>query len=233
MVYIHIAFVDCVMFFGRMIEFGGTNVYRTTTYITYITLKGVCRMTKPIPLSNVTEAYLEENQKIIHKMMQGMTYVTITCSISENFIKQMMPHQLAAIKMSENVLRYTTNIPVQNFALAVIETHREIVESLEAIQNRCCIVQNSDYELYEYMCSFKDIAEMLFQALCSPPTSNSINVNYIQDMMVHHQAGVRFIQNVLRFCLCQELLPILQCMMQTLCDQIDEMQKLLEGLQDC
>ncbi|MEK5331201.1 MULTISPECIES: DUF305 domain-containing protein [unclassified Lysinibacillus] len=190
-------------------------------------------MTKPIPLSNVTQAYLEENKRIINKMMQGMTYVTITCSISENFIKQIIPHQIAAIRMSENVLQYTTNIPVQNFALEVIQTHTEIVESLEAIQNRCCIVQNTEYELYEYMCAFKEIAETMFQALCSPPTSNSININYLQDMIIHHQAGVRLVQNVQRFCICQELIPILQCMIQTLCCQLEEMQKLLDALQDC
>ncbi|MFY0520127.1 DUF305 domain-containing protein [Lysinibacillus sp. UGB7] len=190
-------------------------------------------MSKPIELSNVTQAYLEEYQKILNKMMQGMTYVTITCSISENFIKQIIPHQVAAIKMSENVLRYTTNIPVQNFALEIINTHSEIVENLEAIQNRCCIVQNSEYELYEYMCTFKEITEVMFQAMCAPPISNSINVNYIQKMIIHHQGGVRLAQNVLRFCICQELIPILQCMIKTLCCQIEEMQKLLKGLQDC
>jgi len=190
-------------------------------------------MTKPIPLSNVTQAYLEENKRIINKMMQGMTYVTITCSISENFIKQMIPFHIAAIRMSENVLQYTTIIPVQDFALEVIKTHTELVDSLEAIQNRCCIVQNTEYELYEYMCTFKEVAETMFQALCSPPTSNSININYLQDMIIHHQAGVRFAQNVQRFCICQELIPIIHCMIQTLCCQLDELQKLLDALQDC
>lgn len=188
---------------------------------------------KTIVLSNVTKAYLEEYQKILHKMMQGMTYVTITCSISENFIKQIIPFHVAAIKMSENILRYTTNIPVQNLALEIIETSTELIENLEAIQSRCCIVQNSEYELYDYMCTFKEIAEAMFHAMCAPPISNSVNVNYIQEMIIHHQGGIRLAQNVLRFCTCQELIPILQCMLKTLCEQLDDMQKLLDGLTDC
>ncbi|MEK5233357.1 DUF305 domain-containing protein [Lysinibacillus sp. FSL K6-0232] len=190
-------------------------------------------MAKSIELSNVTKAYLEEYQQILNKMMQGMTYVTITCSISENFIKQIIPHQIAAIKMSENVLRYTTNISVQNLALDIIKTHQEIVDSLEALQNRCCIVQNSECELYEYMCAYQQITEAMFQAMCAPPVSNSININYLREMIVHHQGGIRLAQNVLRFCICQELIPVLQCMIQTLCEQLALMEKLLDSLQDC
>ncbi|GLC90351.1 DUF305 domain-containing protein [Lysinibacillus piscis] len=190
-------------------------------------------MTKSIELSNVTKNYLEEYKRILHKMMQGMTYVTITCSISENFIKQILPHQIAAIKMSENVLQYTTNIPVQNLALATVKTSTEMVENLEALQNRCCVVQNSEYELYEYMCTYKEITEVMFQAMCAPPVSNSINVNYLRAMIIHHQGGVRLAQNVLRFCICQELIPILRCMIQEMCEQIEAMEKLLDGLQDC
>jgi len=190
-------------------------------------------MAKSIELSNVTKAYLEEYQRILDKMMQGMTYVTITCSISENFIKQIIPHQVAAIKMSENVLRYTTNIPVQNLALEIIKTSTETLECLEAIQNRCCIVQNSEYELYEYMCAYKEITEAMFQAMCAPPVSNNININYLRAMIVHHQGGVRLAQNVLRFCICQELIPILRCMIDTMCQQICDMEKLLDALKDC
>ncbi len=190
-------------------------------------------MTKPIVLSNVTKVYLEEYQRILDKMMQGMTYVTITCSISENFIKQILPHQLAAIKMSENVLRYTTNIPVQNLALEIVATSTETVECLEAIQNRCCIVQNSECELYEYMCAYKEITGAMFQAMSLPPVSNNININFLREMIVHHQGGVRLAQNVLRFCICQELIPILRTMIQTMCDRICEMEKLLDALTDC
>ncbi|AVK86230.1 DUF305 domain-containing protein [Lysinibacillus sp. B2A1] len=190
-------------------------------------------MTKSIELSNVTKAYLEEYKRILDKMMQGMTYVTITCNISENFIKQIIPHQVAAIKMSENVLRYTTNIPVQNLALEIINTSTETLECLEAIQNRCCIVQNSEYELYEYMCAYKEITEVMFQAMCAPPVSNNININYLREMIVHHQGGVRLAQNVLRFCICQELIPILRCMIDTMCQQICDMEKLLDALKDC
>lgn len=190
-------------------------------------------MGKNVELSNVTKAYLEEYQNIVKKMMQGMTYVTITCSVSENFIKQMIPHHVAGIKMSENVLKYTTNLQVQRLAEQIIKEQTEGIENMKAIQHRCCIVQNSEYEVYEYMCAFKEIAEIMFHQMCELPITNSVNVNYIRAMIAHHQGAVRMAQNALRFCICQELIPILHCIIKTQCEQIEEMQKLLDGLKDC
>ncbi|MFJ7737552.1 DUF305 domain-containing protein [Lysinibacillus sp. NPDC097287] len=190
-------------------------------------------MEKMVELSNVTQAYLEEYERILKKMMKRMTYITITCSISDNFIKQMIPHQIAAIKMSENILKCTTNLDVQCLAQNIIAEQKESIENMKAIQNRCCIVQNSEYEVYDYMYGFKEIAEVMFYEMCSAPISNSINVNFIREMLPHHQGAVRMAQNVLRFCICQELIPILQCIINTQCKQIELMLKLLEGLSDC
>ena len=190
-------------------------------------------MKKMIELSNVTQAYLAEYERILKKMMQRMTYVTITCSISDNFIKQMIPHHVAAVKMSENILRFTTNLDVQCLAQNIIAEQKESIENLEGIQNRCCIVQNSEYEVYEFMCTFKEIAEVMFHEMCSAPISNSINVNFIREMIPHHQGAVRMAQNALRFCICQELIPILQSIINAQCKQIELMLKLLEGLSDC
>lgn len=184
-------------------------------------------------LSNVTLAYLEEYEKILQEMMHEMSEVPITCSISDNFIKQMIPHHIAAIEMSENILRYTTNIGVQNLAMCIVKEQKESIENMKAIQERCCYFQNSQYEVYDYMCGFIEIAEIMFYDMCSAPISNSVNVNFLQEMIVHHIGAVRMAQNTLRFCICQELIPILQCMIQTQGEQIELMQKLLKDVCDC
>lgn len=188
---------------------------------------------KMVELSNVTQAYLAEYERILNKMIQSMTSVTITCSISDNFIKQMIPHHIAAVEMSENILRFTTNLDVQCLAQNIITEQKESIENMKAIQNRCCIVQNSEYDVYNYMCAFKEIAEVMFHEMCSAPISNGINMNFIREMLPHHQGAVRMAQNTLRFCICQELIPILQCIINTQCKQIELMLKLLEGLTDC
>lgn len=55
-------------------------------------------------------------------MIQGMTSPELSCSISHNFIVQMIPHHRAAIEMSHNLLCYTTDIALQNIAVNTIIT---------------------------------------------------------------------------------------------------------------
>ena len=54
--------------------------------------------------------YLAEYSRILNNMINNMTGVETTDSISHNFIVRMIPHHQAAIEMSENVLKFTTNV---------------------------------------------------------------------------------------------------------------------------
>ncbi|MGE7921159.1 hypothetical protein ACQKM9_19790 [Viridibacillus sp. NPDC093762] len=60
-------------------------------------------MTSNFPLSIVTKKYLRAYYKILDTMIKNMTNVTLTNSISDNFILQMIPHHRAAITMSKNI----------------------------------------------------------------------------------------------------------------------------------
>lgn len=192
-----------------------------------------CLMENTAGLSNVTVEYLKIYEKILKKMMHEMSDVKITCSISDNFIQQILPHQRAAIEMSENILRLTTNLGVQDLALCIAKEQKENIKKMKAIQYNCCFFQNSPYEVYDYMYGFVEIAEMLFYEMCSAPISNSVNVNFLQEMILHTTGGLQLAYNVLRFCICQELIPILQDIIQTQYEEIELMYKLLGGLRDC
>ena len=71
-------------------------------------------------LSNVTKDYLTVYHCILDEMITGMTGAEDPDSISYDFITQMIPHHRAAIEMSHNILKYTTNIPLQDLAEGII-----------------------------------------------------------------------------------------------------------------
>lgn len=66
--------------------------------------------------SDVTKNYLCRFYKILDEMIEGMTNAELTNSLSHNFIVQMIPHHRAAIEMSENLLQFTTFVPLQHIA---------------------------------------------------------------------------------------------------------------------
>ena len=84
-------------------------------------------------LSNVTQDYLAEFEYILDEMIRGMTEAPFTCSISYNFIVQMIPHHMAAIEMSHNILKYTTNIQVQDIASNIITSQTKSINNMRNI----------------------------------------------------------------------------------------------------
>ena len=59
-----------------------------------------------------TKEYLNTFYCILDQMVREMTTANLTESISNNFIVQMIPHHQAAIRMSENLLKYTDWCPL-------------------------------------------------------------------------------------------------------------------------
>ena len=59
-------------------------------------------------LNNAAKDYFTRFYCILDEMIQGMTEVELTGSISHNFIVQMIPHHEGAVKMSENALMFCT-----------------------------------------------------------------------------------------------------------------------------
>ena len=92
-------------------------------------------------LSNVTQAYLNAYYLILDTMVQRMTSVQLTYSISHNFIQQMIPHHQAAIEMSKNILKYTTNLEVKS-KNSLILTEGQISEffMVEITTKRCALL---------------------------------------------------------------------------------------------
>ena len=97
-------------------------------------------------LSNVTNTYLKVYYDILNTMIRRMTSAQLKPSISENFIQQMIPHHQAAIEMSKNILRYTTNLKLQAIALYIISAQTKSISNMKLIQPTCSLVTNNFIE---------------------------------------------------------------------------------------
>ena len=123
-------------------------------------------MTASNQFSNVTMTYLSEFYNILDDMIQNMTAATLTDSISNNFIAQMIPHHEAAIAMSRNLLQYTTCVPLENIAANIIEEQTASIANMQNILDQCGSTTNTEQELALYQRHFRQIT--------SPSSSISI-----------------------------------------------------------
>lgn len=187
-------------------------------------------MSNTCQLSNNTINYVKCYQCILNTMIEKMTSVCFTDSISENFITQMIPHHRAAIAMSENLLRTTICIPLQNIAQNIICSQKESICNMKAICPGCRCLRNTPQALNCYQRSNECILRNMFREMQSACTDNCIDANFMREMIPHHRGAILMAQNAQKFCICPELKPILESIIDSQEKGVKEMQQLLREI---
>lgn len=181
-------------------------------------------------LSNNTKDYLSTFYCILNDMIQSMTEAELGNSISYNFIVQMIPHHMAAIEMSKNVLKYTTNITLQDIALQIIEEQTKSIENMRSILCTCEKRTNSRQDLYLYQRRTIQIMNIMFSKMENAKSTNNINANFIWEMIPHHKGAIAMSKNALQYNICPELTPILKSIITSQEKGVIEMQNLLQHI---
>ena len=179
------------------------------------------------PFRDVTQKYLCRFREILENMMTGMTEAEITDSLSHNFIVQMIPHHRAAIEMSQNLLQYTTLLPLQKIAQEIIKEQTESIQHMREMLPCCSRQANSQQDLCLYEKNSRQIAHNMFSQMKNARSCNDINANFIREMIPHHEGAIRLSINALRYPICPELLPVLQSIVKSQERGIRRMKRLL------
>lgn len=180
--------------------------------------------------SNVARRYLCRYYEILDTMIQEMTSVQLSNSISHNFILQMIPHHRAAIEMSKNLLQYTTFVPLQNIAANIIRSQTKSIADMEAAFAACSGVRNTEQELHQYAQRFEEITQTMFADMENARAANNINADFMREMIPHHEGAIRMSRNALRFPICPALKPILEAIIVSQTQGVREMERLLQGI---
>lgn len=185
---------------------------------------------KAVLLSKNTRNYLETYRCILEEMICSMTHAGLCDSISHNFIVQMIPHHKAAIQMSENILKYTTNIEIEQIAAHIITEQTKSISNMERILSCCSRKTNSEKELYTYQKEVDKVFQTMFRCMQNTEAVNSIDCNFLQEMIPHHEGAVAFSETALQYCICPELAPILKSIIHSQKEGICRMQDLMRCL---
>lgn len=189
-------------------------------------------MNHPCQLSNVTKDYLRTFYSILDEMIQKMTEAQLTDSISYNFIVQMIPHHRAAIEMSENILKYTTSLSIQNIASQIITEQTKSIADMEQIMYCCGQLNNSRQDVCLYQRRVNQIMRAMFYGMEHACSDNMINADFLREMLPHHRGAVELSQTTLQYEICEELIPVLNAIITSQCRGILQMQQLLQCIRN-
>lgn len=181
-------------------------------------------------LSRVAERYYARYREILSTMTLAMTTTLETDSVSHNFIVQMIPHHQAAVEMAQNLLQYTTCLPLQELADRIIVEQTQGIETMQDALPDCGRPQNTETELARYAARYRRIAETMFARMGAACESANLNVGFLRQMLPHHEGAVEMARNALRLPVCEALRPTLCSIIDTQSRQIREMRVLLRCL---
>lgn len=177
-----------------------------------------------------TQIYISEYNKILENMITEMTEVKFTDSISHNFIKQMIPHHRAAIEMSENVLKYTSNVKLQDIAYNIINMQTKSIKSMDMILNCCGTIINSEKELKSYEEKNIIILENMFCRMKNAEVTSNVSCDFMREMMPHHMGAIEMSKNTMKYPIREGLKPILNNIITSQRKGIHQMRNLMKCL---
>lgn len=183
-------------------------------------------------LSDVTKKYLKRFYCILDEMIEGMTSASLNHSLSHNFIVQMIPHHRAAIEMSENLLQYTTYIPLQNIAQDIIAEQTKSIQNMQSVLPVCGMLCNTVREINSYKYNYNEIIQRMFSQMGNAPSMNDMNADFMLEMIPHHLGAIEMSENALEYPICPELTPILEAIITSQKQGVREMERLLRYRQD-
>ncbi len=174
--------------------------------------------------------YLSHFYFVLDTMIGAMTDVKETDSISYNFITQMIPHHMAAIEMSNSILKYTECAPLSNIAETIVREQTKSIENMRAVMEECGMLKNPAQDRVLYRRITDNILSEMFDAMETAEVTENINADYIREMIPHHIGAIRMAENALRFSVCPQLVPLLQAIITSQKQGVCEMQRLLVKL---
>lgn len=171
--------------------------------------------------------YLSRFDEILCQMANKMLSQTITNSITINFIECMIPHHQAAIYMCENLLDYTNCQPLQEIAKNIIEMQTKGIEQMKEIERTTSGYSNSERDVNCYMSKYFSITRNMICRMKNSPRCININLNFVNEMIPHHEGAIAMCKNLLQYCID----PRLKCVAETIIQEQSEGVRQLEEIQ--
>ncbi len=144
--------------------------------------------------------YLFTFNTILSNMAHKMLCTNPQNNITIYFIECMIPHHEAAIYMCENLLKYTDYEPLIKIANNIIEMQTRGVKQMKLIlKEDNNLYDNSMKDIYNYRIRYFSIVHKMINRMNTAPKCNNINLNFVNEMIPHHEGAIAMCKNLLKY----------------------------------
>ena len=175
--------------------------------------------------------YLTEQASIMMTMKEEMLIRERSGSAAVDFLKGMIPHHEAAIKMSESYLNYGgASEELKTLAQNIIKTQKDELTQMKGMvseyeKNGPKDDANEDAYLEKYSEMFSD--DSMSQHI-NPDGAEHLDQAFAEGMMMHHQMAVDMAKDILDYTDQKEVRELAQTIIELQEKEISQMEKLIQ-----
>ena len=180
--------------------------------------------------TNETRKYLCAFYQILNTMENKMLSAQITDNITINFITTMVPHHQAAIYMCQNLLRFTNKEKIKNIAENIISTQTKGIGQMREVAITTYGYSNTRRDISLYERAYLSITRNMICRMRNAPIGNNINLNFIDEMIPHHEGAIRMCENVLKYNIDPRLVEIANLIIEEQSKGVKNLQEIRERI---
>ena len=168
-------------------------------------------------------SYLNRFNKILDEMCTKMLSAKPNNSITLYFIECMIPHHQAAIYMCNSLLEYTTYQPLQKIARDIIEMQTRGIEEMQEIAKTTMGYFNTKREMDCYVEKYLAITKNMICRMKNSPRCVNINLNFVGEMIPHHEGAIEMCNNLLQYCIDPRLKQVAETIIKEQSEGVKEL----------
>ena len=150
--------------------------------------------------NTMTKNYLNRFNQILDEMGSKMLSANFGNNITINFIKCMVPHHQAAIYMCQNLLQYTNYLPLIKISDGIIRMQTIGIDQMKEIERTTTArYNNTPQDVNAYIQRYLEITKNMLQKMGNSPRCLSINLDFVNEMIPHHEGAVCMCENLLQY----------------------------------
>lgn len=142
--------------------------------------------------------YFARYNEILFNIERDMLVTETTNNITIDFIRCMIPYNMAGIYMCENLLKYTNNMVFKNLSNNIIELKKREIDYMKEVFGSIMPYINSEKEVNNYFKKYFKITNNMINDMQNSERMVNINLSFIYEMIPYFEGGIKISQNVLK-----------------------------------
>ena len=144
--------------------------------------------------------YLQENKNIIENMKKEMTSVTKSGDAGVDFVKEMIPNSKYEGELSNNLIKYSEDKDVKQYATEMSKKSSEDIEKLKKLDESLNNEIKADTEKEaEYLNDYDEIIKDMVTNLENLKPSGNLDKDYLNVIIIYKQNRCKLCELILKY----------------------------------